>query len=355
MYDYLIVGAGLFGSTCAYELNKVGKKVLVLEQRNHIGGNVYTEQINDIHVHTFGPHIFHTNSKKIWDYINQFSEFKQFTYRPKVFYENQIYSFPINLMTFYQLWGCKTPDEAQKELNNRKIKIKNPINFEEYALANLGEEIYQKFFYGYTKKQWMRDPKDLPASILKRLPIRFSFDENYFQDNYQGIPINGYTQIFEKMLEGVEVKINTPFEKKGWQKIAKHLIYSGSIDQFFDYQFGTLEYRTAKWEKTTIEQGTAVINFTEEKIPYTRRIQHGYFEGKNDTIASLEYPVEWNVNKERMWPIRDKDNLLKYQMYSFQEIETPNVTFGGRLGSFQYQDMHQILASALKQVDKLLK
>ena len=289
MYDYIIIGSGLFGSIIAHELKKLDKKILVIEKRNHIGGNCYTEKINDINVHKYGPHIFHTNDEKIWKYINKFAEFNNYVNKPKVNFNNQIYSFPINLMTLYQLWGVTNPEDAKKKLNSVKIKFNNPTNLEEWILNEVGEEIYEKFIKGYTKKQWGREPKNLPASIIKRLPIRLNFDDNYFFDKYQGIPIGGYTQIFEKLLNDIEVIYNTDFfeNRSYFESKTKKIIYTGKIDQLFDYIYGKLEYRSLKFINELYDiqdfQGNAIVNYTSQDIPYTRICEHKHFEfGKQE-------------------------------------------------------------------------
>ena len=354
-YDYLIVGAGFFGSVFAYEATKRNKKCLIIEKRNHIGGNAYTENIDGINVHKYGPHIFNTNNKPIWDYINNFAEFNPIVYKPKVSYKDKIYSFPINLLTLHQLWGIKTPEEAIKKLNEVKLNIPEPKNLEEWALSQVGEEIYNIFIYGYTKKQWRKDPKDLPAFIIKRLPIRLTYDDNYYFSKYQGIPIGGYTQIFDKLLEGIDVQLNTEFDKFNWTNYADKLVYTGKIDEFYDYRFGDLEYLTLRFENKTLDipdfQGSAVINYTEESIPFTRITEHKHFEGTNSskTIISYEYSDTWNRSKVPFYPINTKQNqdiLLKYQF-----IES-NVIFGGRLANYQYLNMDQIVAQALNAIKK---
>lgn len=362
MYDYLIVGTGLFGSIFAYEANKKNKKVLVLEKRDHIGGNCFTEKINDIHVHKYGPHIFHTNNKKIWDYINQFAEFNNFTYRPKVNYNNNIYSFPINLFTLYQLWGVSTPQQAREKLEQVKIKNDDPKNLEEWILSQVGLEIYEKFIKGYTSKQWNRDPKDLPASIIKRLPIRLTFDDNYFNDRYQGIPIGGYTQIFEKMLDGVEIKTGIDFfnDKEHWEQVSNKIIYTGKIDELYNYKFGKLEYRSLKFENEILNddyQGNAVINYTEKNVPYTRICEHKHFDYHNQisTIITKEYPEEYNGKNTPYYPIGDEKNNNLYKMYFDLNKQQNKYILGGRLAEYKYYDMHQIIGSAMLTCKEELK
>lgn len=361
MYDYIIVGSGMFGSIFAYEANKVNKKVLVLEKRNHIGGNCYTEKIENINVHKYGPHIFHTNDKKIWNYINQFADFNHYVNRPKVNYKNNLYSFPINLFTLYQLWNVKSPEEAKKKLEQVKIKNENPSNLEEWILSEVGEEIYEIFIKGYTTKQWGRDPKLLPASIIKRLPIRLTFDDNYFNDKYQGIPIGGYTQIFEKMLSGIEVITEIDFlkDREYFENKATKIIFTGKVDELYDFQYGKLQYRSLKFENKVLEgdyQGNAIINYTEKKIPYTRITEHKHFEFSNEmkTVITKEYPDEYNDNKIPYYPISDEDNLKIYAQYKLLTEKQNKYILGGRLAQYKYYDMHQVIASALSTVKKEL-
>lgn len=360
-YDYLIVGTGLFGSVFAYEANKIGKKVLVLEKRNHIGGNCYTEKIENINVHKYGPHIFHTNDKRIWDYINQFAEFNNFINRPKVNFKENLYSFPINLFTLYQLWGTKTPEEAKNKLEQLKIPNKNPQNLEEWILSQVGEEIYEKFIKGYTTKQWGREPNYLPSSIIKRLPIRLTFDDNYFNDKYQGIPNGGYTQIFEKMLNGIEVINQVDFlkDKSYFENKAKKIIFSGKIDELYDYTFGQLEYRSLRFENEIHNgdfQGNAVVNYTEQNVPYTRICEHKHFEfGTGEkTIITKEYPDTYDTTKVPYYPIRDSKNLELYHKYKLLTEKENRYILGGRLAEYKYYDMHQIIGSALNKVKKEL-
>lgn len=353
-YDYVIVGSGLFGSVFAYEANKKGKKVLVLEKRNHLGGNCYTYNLNNINVHKYGPHIFHTNDKKIWDYINQFAKFNNFVNRPKVNHQGNIYSFPINLFTLYQLWGVKTPEEAKKKLEEVKIVNHDPKNLEEWMLSQVGVDIYEKFIKGYTTKQWGRDPRELPASIIKRLPIRLTFDDNYFNDKYQGIPEGGYTQIFEKLLEGIEVKTSVDFfeNKKYWEGIANKIIYTGKIDELYDYKYGMLEYRSLRFELEIMEgdyQGNAVVNYTDQSVAYTRICEHKHFDYQNQetTVITKEYPADYTVNSVPYYPIGDDKNNKIYKMYSELNKQENKYILGGRLAEYKYYDMHQIIGSAM--------
>lgn len=361
MYDYVIVGAGIFGAIFAYETNKIGKKVLVLEKRNHIGGNCYTEKIENINVHKYGPHIFHTNDKRIWEYINKFADFNNFVNRPKVNYKNNIYSFPINLFTLYQLWGTKTPEEAKNKLEQVKIINNNPQNLEEWILSQVGEEIYEKFIKGYTTKQWGREPKHLPASIIKRLPIRLTFDDNYFNDKYQGIPNGGYTQIFEKMLNSIEVITEVDFlkDKSYFENKTKKIIFSGKIDELYDYTYGQLEYRSLKFETEILNgdfQGNAVVNYTEQDIPYTRICEHKHFEfgTQEKTIITKEYPDSYDSAKVPYYPIGDSKNLELYDKYKLLTEKENRYILGGRLAEYKYYDMHQIIGSALTKVKKEL-
>ena len=354
MYDYLIVGSGLYGSVFAHEAKKAGKTCLVLEKKEHIGGNIYTKNVSGINVHEYGPHIFHTSNKKIWDYINQFATFNNFVNRPRVNYKNKLYSFPINLLTLYQLWNVKTPQEAIDKLSNSKVKIDNPQNLEEWCLNEIGTELYETFIKGYTQKQWKADPKELPAFIIKRIPIRTNFDDNYYFDTYQGIPIGGYTQIIEKMLDGIEVKLNTDYlaNKDNWDKVSKKILYTGPIDAYFNYQFGDLDYRTTKFEHEIIHikdyQGNAIINYTSADVPYTRIIEHKHFDMVNVpyTLITREYPEDWRRELTPYYPINNEKNTKIYNRYKELTKTLKNVLFGGRLAEYRYYDMHQVIAAA---------
>lgn len=362
IYDYIIIGSGLFGSTFANLAKNQGKKCLILEKRKHIGGNVYTENKSNINVHTYGPHIFHTSNREIWEYVNKFANFNNFTYRPKVNYKGKIYSFPINLMTLYQMWGCVSPLDAHNKLESVKVKIENPSNLEEWILTQIGEELYNTFIYGYTKKQWATDPKNLPSFIIKRLPIRLDFNDNYFKDSYQGIPIGGYTNLIKNMIENIGVETNVDFldDISYWQKKCKHIIYTGAIDELFNYNLGELEYRSLTFETTELNvndsQGNAVINYTDIMTPYTRIIEHKHFDfTKTDTtIITKEYPQKWNRNLEKYYPINTEKNNKLYNEYKKQADEYyENFTFGGRLASYQYLDMHQVIGQAFKKFNDL--
>jgi UDP-galactopyranose mutase len=355
MYDYLIIGSGMFGSIFAREMTDKGFKCLVIDKRNHIGGNCYTEEIEGINVHKYGPHIFHTSDDNVWEYINRFCTFNHYVHRPKVNYKGNIYSFPINLMTLYQLYNVTTPYDAKVMLNNVKHDIKTPKNLEEWILSNVGTEIYETFVKGYTTKQWGRDPKLLPSSIIRRLPIRLTFDDNYFFDKYQGIPIGGYTKIFEKLLDGIEVRLNVDYlnDREYWNGQCKKVVYTGPIDRYYNYKFGELEYRSLEF-KTEIKdiedfQGVAIMNYTDTTPEYTRIVEHKHFEfGKqNKTIITTEYPRSIG---EPYYPVNDDINNSKYNQYKeLMKIES-NVIFGGRLTDYKYYDMHQVIASALKRI-----
>jgi UDP-galactopyranose mutase len=363
MYDYLIVGSGLWGSTFAYEMNRIGKKCLIIESRNHIGGNCYTEKRDGINIHTYGPHIFHTNDEKIWKWINQFSDFNNYRHSPRVFYNDKIYSFPLNLMTLYQLWNVSNPQAAIEKLSQVIIPCENPDNLEDWILSQVGEEIYNIFIKGYTQKQWNRHPRDLPSSIIKRLPIRTNFDDNYFFDRYQGIPTNGYTKIFENLLIGIDVRLNTNYfdDRHHFNSLSNNIVFTGKIDEFFDYRFGKLDYRSLKFEheRHLIDdfQGCSIINYTSEHIPYTRITEHKHFENSktNGTWITREFPMSYKKGDIPYYPINDDTNNKIYQKYKRLSVELSNVIFGGRLSEYRYYDMHQIIASALNVVKKITK
>lgn len=355
MYDYLIVGAGLYGSVFAERKTKQGFKVLVIDQRDHIGGNCYTRDVDGIHVHQYGPHIFHTNSKKIWDYIQQFAEFNHYTHRVKANFEGEIYTMPICLMTFMQLWGIKTPAEAKQKLESVKVKCDNPRNVEDWLLSEVGREIYEKFYCGYSTKQWRMPPNKIPAAVGKRLPIRTHFDDNYFDDKYQGIPIGGYTQIFEKMLDGIEVKLSTPLEGN-WRNYAKKMVFTGRPDLLLKNKYGELPYLTLRFEEERLQgshQGVAQMNYTSLNVPYTRCIEHKFFEYKDHdhTIVTREYPEDWYEGATPFYPVKDIDgeNQKRYQMYRNEILSQGNIILGGRLGTYQYHDMHQVIGAALQE------
>jgi UDP-galactopyranose mutase len=361
MYDYLIVGSGMFGSVCARELTDKGYKCLVIEKRNHIGGNCYTENKDGINIHKYGAHIFHTSNKEIWDYINKFAKFNNFVNHVKVNYNGQIYSFPVNMMTLHQIYGVTTPEQAKKKLDEVRIHNENPKNLEEWILSQVGKEIYEIFIKGYTTKQWGRHPVDLPSSIIKRLPIRFTYDDSYYGLDYQGVPIGGYTQIFEKLLDGIEVRLNEDYlqNKESLNNVAKKVIYTGSIDAYYNYCFGNLNYRSLKFETERIEipdyQGNAVVNYTELHVPFTRILEHKHFDpvNTNFTYITREYPREYGEGLEPYYPINDKVNTPIYEKYKTLTEKESNVIFGGRLAEYRYYDMHQVIGSALHTCKKL--
>ena len=341
-YDYLIVGAGLYGSIFAYEMNKKGKKCLVIDKRNHIGGNIYTEEIEGINVHKYGAHIFHTSNKEVWEYINQFCEFNNYINSPIASYKGEIYNLPFNMNTFNKLWGVRTPKEAQEKI-------------EEQAISLIGKDIYEKLIKGYTEKQWGRDAKDLPSFIIKRLPVRFTYDNNYFNDRYQGIPIGGYTKIIEKMLEGIEVRLNSNFfdKREEYENITDKIVFTGMIDEYYNYCFGKLEYRSLKFETEVLKeenyQGNAVVNYTEREIPYTRIIEHKHFEygQQKKTIITKEYPSEWKEGDEPYYPVNNERNNELYLKYKELADKEEKVIFGGRLGEYKYYDMDKVIERIL--------
>lgn len=363
-YDYLVVGAGLFGSTFAYEMTKRGKKVLVIDRRNHIGGNIYCENINGINVHKYGAHIFHTSDKEIWNYVNEFCEFNNYINSPIANYNGELYNLPFNMNTFTKLWDdVKTPSDAMKKILEQKQELngKEPKNLEEQAISLVGRDIYEKLVKGYTEKQWNRDCKDLPAFIIKRLPVRFTFNNNYFNDRYQGIPIGGYNVIIKKMLENCDVKLNVDYlkEKDKYNKVADKILYTGMIDEYFDYQLGNLEYRSLKFENEILDidnyQGNAVINYTDRQTPYTRIIEHKHFEFNecHGTIITREYPSNWHIGDEAYYPINDEKNTKLYEEYKSLASKEKQVIFGGRLGNYQYYDMDKVIKSALDLVKSI--
>lgn len=364
-YDYLIVGAGLFGAVCAHELAKHGKKCLVVEKRGHIGGNIYTEEIEGINVHKYGAHIFHTSDKEIWDYIGGFAEFNNYINSPVARYKNEIYNLPFNMNTFTKLWGdVFTPEDAKKKIEEEKAKFKiaEPKNLEEQAINLVGATIYEKLIKGYTGKQWGKKCTELPAFIINRLPVRYIFDNNYFNDRYQGIPIGGYTKIIEKMLQNADVKLDYDFfeHREELENVADKIIYTGPIDQFYGYQFGPLEYRSVRFETEVLDcenyQGNAVVNYTEYEVPYTRIIEHKHFEfGKQPkTVISKEYSSQWELGQEPYYPINDEKNTKLYEKYNSLAQNDKNVIFGGRLGTYKYYDMHIVIRKALDCVKDLI-
>lgn len=357
MFDYLVVGAGLFGSIFAFEAQKKGKKVLVIDKRNNIGGNCYTENINGINVHRYGAHIFHTSNKFVWDYINKFTEFSSYINSPIANYKGQIYNLPFNMNTFNKLWGVVTPQEAksQIEMQIKEAGIKIISNLEEQAISLVGTDIYKKLIKGYTEKQWGKKCTELPSSIINRLPVRFTYDNNYFNDKYQGIPTNGYTDIFNKLLDGIEVSLNTDYfnNLNEFNKIAKKIVYTGMIDKFYDYRFGVLEYRSLRFEDEYIDcenfQGNAVVNYTEKEIPYTRIIEHKHFEESNNnrTIITKEFPMVWKQGDEPYYPINNLLNENIFNKYKDLANNENKFIFGGRLADYKYYDMHNVIERAL--------
>lgn len=363
-YDYLIIGAGLFGSIFAYEANKRGKRCLVIDKRNHIGGNIYCENIEGINVHKYGAHIFHTSNKKIWDYVNSFVEFNRYTNSPVANYKGELYNLPFNMNTFYQLWGTKTPLEAKNKIEEQKkeAKISEPKNLEQQAISLVGNDIYEKLIKGYTEKQWGKKATDLPAFIIKRLPVRFTFDNNYFNDMYQGIPIGGYNVIIDKLLGGIDVRLKVDFFKnrEELESLADKIVFTGMIDEFYNYKFGTLEYRSLKFENEILNeenyQGNAVVNYTEYEIPYTRVIEHKHFEygTQEKTVITKEYPANWKKGDEPYYPVNNDRNNEIYTKYKELADKEHRVIFGGRLAEYKYYDMHNVIERALECVKEEL-
>lgn len=361
-FDYLIVGAGLFGSVFAYEATQRGKKCLVIDKRNHIAGNIYTENIEGINVHKYGAHIFHTSDKAIWEYVNRFADFNNFINSPIASYKDELYNLPFNMNTFSKMWGIKTPAEAKAIIAGQiaNLNIGEPKNLEEQALKLVGTDVYEKLIKGYTQKQWGRPCTELPAFIIKRLPLRFTYDNNYFNDRYQGIAIGGYTQIIEKMLAGSDVKTDTDYFEfiKENPDIAEKTVFTGQIDEFFGYRYGALGYRSVRFENEILDtdnyQGNAVVNYTDREVPYTRIIEHKHFEfGKQEkTVISREYSAEWQPGIEPYYPINDEANNALYEKYKTLAATRPDVIFGGRLGQYKYYDMDKVIAAALSAVDE---
>ncbi|TLP80379.1 UDP-galactopyranose mutase [Maribacter sp. ACAM166] len=362
-YDFLIVGAGLYGAVFAHEAKKRGKTSLVIDKREHIGGNTFCKKIENINVHAYGAHIFHTNDKKIWDYVNEFVPFNRYTNSPVANYKDSLYNLPFNMNTFYQLWNVKTPAEAKKiiEKQSSQYKSKNPKNLEEQALSLVGEDIYHKLIKGYTEKQWGRKATELPAFIIKRLPLRYTFDNNYFNDTYQGIPIGGYNELTGGLLEGIDVQLGVNYykDKESLEKLAAKTVFTGKIDEYYKYEFGELEYRGLRFEHEVLDlenyQGNAVVNYTEANIPYTRILEHKHFEfGKQKkTVITKEYPLEASTNLEPYYPINDKKNNTTYLKYK-KKSENDTVIFGGRLAEYKYYDMHQVISAALAKAKNIL-
>ena len=370
MYDYLVVGAGLFGAVFAHEAKKNGKSVLVIDKRPNIAGNIYTEKVEGINFHKYGAHIFHTNDTGVWNYITQFATFNRFTNSPVANYKGELYSMPFNMYTFNKMWGVVTPEEAAEKIEEQKSEITGePKNLEEQAISLVGRDIYEKLVKGYTEKQWGRDCKELPAFIIKRLPVRLTFDNNYFNALYQGIPVGGYTKMVENMLDGIEVRLNVDFlkEREKYEALADRIIYTGAIDAYFDYALGNLEYRSVRFENEVLDipnfQGNAAVNYTDRETPWTRIIEHKWFEfGKDEagndlpkTVISKEYSSEWKPGDEPYYPVNDEKNNKLYQEYKKMSEKEEKVIFGGRLGEYKYYDMYVTIRSALNLAESLLK
>ena len=362
-YDYLIVGAGLYGAVCAREAVRAGKRVLVIDKRPHIAGNIYTQEIEGINVHVYGAHIFHTNNRTVWDYVNQFAEFNRFTNSPVANYKGELYSLPFNMYTFNKMWGVVTPEEAQAKIEEQKRQagITEPKNLEELAISLVGTDIYEKLIKGYTEKQWGRPCRELPAFIIKRLPVRLTFDNNYFNALYQGIPMGGYTKMVENMLSGIEVRLNVDYfdHKAELDALADKVIYTGPIDAYFGYRLGNLEYRSVRFETEVLDkpnfQGNAAVNYTDRETPYTRIIEHKWFEFGNQpkTVISREYSSEWKPGDEPYYPVNDDRNGELYRQYKALADAEEKVIFGGRLGEYKYYDMDAVIASALEKCKEL--
>ena len=368
-YDYLIVGSGLFGATFAYRARQEGKRCLVIDKRPHLGGNIYCEDVEGIHVHKYGAHIFHTSNKEVWDFVNSIVEFNRYTNSPVANYQGRLYNLPFNMNTFYQMWGVTTPEEAQKKLDEQrqeavesmlKAGVKEPRNLEEQALLLIGRDIYERLIKGYTEKQWGRKCTELPAFIIKRLPVRLVFDNNYFNDRYQGIPIGGYNRLTEGLLEGIDTLTGTDFfaDREHWENVAERIVFTGKIDEFYDYRFGKLEYRTVRFEQETINkpnyQGNAVVNYTEAEVPYTRIIEHKHFEMFGQqvydcplTVISREYSTEWKPGMEPYYPVNNDRNNRLYEQYAELAKQEQRVIFGGRLAEYKYYDMAPIVEKVL--------
>ena len=376
-YDFLIVGAGLYGCVFAHELKKLGKKCLVIDKRAHLGGNVYCEETEGINVHKYGAHIFHTSNKKVWSYVNDIVEFNRYTNSPVARYKNELYNLPFNMNTFAQMWGVKTPDEAQKKLDEQKADalasmkaagVSEPRNLEEQALTLIGKDIYEKLIKGYTEKQWGRKGTELPAFIIKRLPVRMVFDNNYFNDTYQGIPMGGYNKLIEGLLDGVETRTGVDYfaNKAEFDSMADKIVFTGKIDEYFGYEYGNLQYRTVRFETEVLDtpnyQGNAVVNYTEREVPYTRVIEHKHFEmfgqdvyNNSKTVISKEYSTEWKPGMEPYYPVNDKQNTELYAKYKELADKEQNVIFGGRLAEYKYYDMDDVIEAALSALDGIIK
>ena len=360
MYDYLIVGTGLYGAVFAQQMAEKGRKCLVIDRRDHVAGNIYSKEMHGIQVHMYGPHIFHTDMENVWEYVNRFATFNHFTYCPVANYKGELYNLPFNMNTFSKMWGIVTPDEARRKIQEQiaEAGISEPHNLEEQAISLVGTDIYEKLIKGYTEKQWGRSCKDLPAFIIKRLPVRFVFDNNYFNHPHQGIPVGGYTLLIERILDGIEIELGVDFlkEREKYSKLAPKIIYTGPIDEYFGYEYGALEYRSLRFETETLNtcnyQGIAGMNYTDSDTPYTRIIEHKHFEfGSGDpdkTIITREYPCEWKQGDEPYYPVNDGRNMNLYKQYQRKAVKEADVLFGGRLGTYQYMDMDKVIAKALE-------
>lgn len=361
-YDYLIVGSGLFGAVFAHEATRYGKRCLVIEKRDHIGGNVYCENIEGITVHKYGAHIFHTSNKRVWNYVNKFCEFNRFTNSPIANYKGEIYNLPFNMNTFSKLWGVFSPEQAKQKIAEQRSKITGePQNLEEQAISLVGEDIYQKLIKGYTEKQWGRDCKDLPAFIIKRLPVRYTYDNNYFNDLYQGIAVGGYNVLIENLLKGIEVRLGVDYitDRDYYNSIADKVLYTGTIDSFYGYEFGKLEYRSLRFETEVLDmpnyQGVAVVNYTDRETPYTRVIEHKHFEfgTQEKTVITKEYPSDWHEGMEAYYPVNNDENQALYAQYKALADKEESVIFGGRLAEYKYYDMDKVIESALNKVEEI--
>jgi len=363
-YDYVIVGAGLFSAVFAYHATKMGKKCLVIERRNHVGGNIYCEKKENINVHKYGAHIFHTSNKKVWNFVNELVEFNRYTNSPIANYKGEIYNMPFNMNTFSKMWGIRTPKEAKDIIDAQKAEIKGePTNLEEQAISLVGRDIYEKLIKGYTEKQWGRDCKDLPSFIIKRLPVRYTYDNNYFNDSYQGIPIGGYNVLIDKLFEGCDIELNVDFNKnrKKYMELGDKLLYTGTLDEFYDYKYGKLEYRSLRFETETLNeanyQGVAVVNYTDRETPFTRIIEHKHFEyGTGEkTVITREYPVTWQEGMEPYYPVNNEANQELFAKYKELADKEENVLFGGRLAEYKYYDMDKVIESAFMLVEEELQ
>ena len=361
-YDFLIVGAGLFGSVCARKLTDIGKNCLVLEKRSHVAGNIYTEKVEDIDVHVYGGHIFHTSDEEVWAYVQRFAEFNNYVNSPVANYHGKLYNLPFNMNTFYQIWGVRTPGEAERIIAEQRQEVKGePSNLEEQAISQVGRDVYEKLVKGYTEKQWGRDCRELPAFIIRRLPVRFTFDNNYFNDRYQGVPVDGYTAMIARMLDGIEIQLNVDYlsDRERWNGLADRVIFTGAIDAYYNYCYGPLEWRSLRFETETLDvsnyQGVAAVNYTDRETPYTRILEHKHFNfgAQPKTVITREYPMRWEPGDEPYYPINDDLNAALYAQYRALAGNERNVFFGGRLGSYKYYDMDKDIRAAFELVEEV--